>query len=356
MRIVTLTLAWISPAVIAGALGWTGIWGGSSALTDYLIPIPVAGGALHVPSFLVLIFLLLTVRHSAALLKYLAVFAWALAAAALAAMIDFDRLNGWLFTDYAPHGSPLRLDGNPFLLFVASDAFWAGIYAIAVGKRPAPIGWLLISVAPLAVIAVSALTYRTGGPVFELGGALPGAFRGEQTRYVYTPAPYNEAVFLQWLTESSVSMPWNNPNVEHEAVVFTSSLQQLKWMGLKEAGGAAEHTTATVCLFEEDRAIEPHPGVHDCFAERPTFEQSLAELQNSSATGLGKKVDAWFALARLCEGVDHSEPQSQNLMRESRCAGLSRLYARTLKQLQAQYGEDSAQVTFVRNEGESRGL
>lgn len=41
------------PALIAGALGWKGVWGSGSALADFLIPIPVAGGVLQVPTFLV---------------------------------------------------------------------------------------------------------------------------------------------------------------------------------------------------------------------------------------------------------------------------------------------------------------
>ena len=45
--------AWVTPALMAGALGWSGIWGSGSAFGDYLIPVPVAGGALHVPSFAV---------------------------------------------------------------------------------------------------------------------------------------------------------------------------------------------------------------------------------------------------------------------------------------------------------------
>src|SRR5262245_6062241 len=45
--------AWLAPAAIAGGLGWKGIWGSGSAFVDYIIPIPVAGGVLHVPSFAV---------------------------------------------------------------------------------------------------------------------------------------------------------------------------------------------------------------------------------------------------------------------------------------------------------------
>ena len=32
-----LVLAWITPAFIAGMLGWSGIWGAGSALVEYLI-------------------------------------------------------------------------------------------------------------------------------------------------------------------------------------------------------------------------------------------------------------------------------------------------------------------------------
>lgn len=46
MRWMILVIAWFTPAVIAGALGWRGIWGGTSAFADYLIPIPVSGGCL----------------------------------------------------------------------------------------------------------------------------------------------------------------------------------------------------------------------------------------------------------------------------------------------------------------------
>jgi|GEM_PF-3339390 len=44
-------LAWVSPALIAELLGWKGIWGAGSAFFDALIPIPVAGGVMHVPGF-----------------------------------------------------------------------------------------------------------------------------------------------------------------------------------------------------------------------------------------------------------------------------------------------------------------
>jgi len=54
LRIVVFgILAWMAPPLVAGALGWRGVWGSGSALVDYMIPVPVAGGVLHVPSFAV---------------------------------------------------------------------------------------------------------------------------------------------------------------------------------------------------------------------------------------------------------------------------------------------------------------
>ena len=64
-----LLIGWTVPALIAGALGWKGIWGSGSALTEFLIPIPVAGGVLHVPSFLLataLVYLLPDISPAAA--------------------------------------------------------------------------------------------------------------------------------------------------------------------------------------------------------------------------------------------------------------------------------------------------
>ena len=130
MHILVLVLAWLTPALIAEMLGWRGVWGGGGAFGDYIIPIPVAGGAMHVPSFVVLaVVVFANRRRTEAGRSFLPLFAFCIAAAGLAAMLDFDRLNSWLFTDYEPSGSPFRFDSNPFFLFVTTDALWAGIYS-----------------------------------------------------------------------------------------------------------------------------------------------------------------------------------------------------------------------------------
>ena len=98
--------------MIAGILGWPGIWGTGSALVEYLIPVPVAGGFLHVPSFVVATGIILISRRSTGqAIRYLPVLAFSTLAVALSLMLEFDRLHAWLFTDYQPPGSPFRLDG-----------------------------------------------------------------------------------------------------------------------------------------------------------------------------------------------------------------------------------------------------
>ena len=222
-------MAWLTPAVIAELLGWRGTWGAGGAFADYIIPIPVAGGTMHVPSFVVLALVVFANRHKLESARsVLPLVAFAVAAAGLAAMLDYDRLNSWLFTDYTPHGSPFRLDSNPLFLFITTDALWAGLYLQMRGRRVPGPAWLALPLAPLLVMAGNALTYKTGGPVFKIGPGMPGMVRGEETSVIYTSAPYDEGVFLDWLESSSLLPPWENVNTEHEAVIFTSSLELMK--------------------------------------------------------------------------------------------------------------------------------
>ena len=67
-----LLLAWPTPALIAGALGWKGIWGSGSATVDYLIPIPVAGGVFHAMSFIAISALLVSAPRWPGILRGIA--------------------------------------------------------------------------------------------------------------------------------------------------------------------------------------------------------------------------------------------------------------------------------------------
>jgi len=357
MHYAVLILAWITPALVAGAVGWSGIWGTGSALGEYLIPIPVAGGVFHVPSFLVTAAIILSSRSGTGRMgAYLPVLGFAALVAALSLMLEFDRLNAWLFTDYVPHGSPLRLDGNPLLLFIATDAFWVGAYGLMRGFKPPARSWLVLPLIPAAVIGLNALNYQVSGPVFERGGMMYTGSRGEKVMTVYTSEPYDEAVFLEWLNEDPYfARPWYDANSEHTAVVFTNSMQMIEWGQYERI--ESESTVATLCLYEEDRSIVPHSGFFDCFAERNTVEQNLAELVADNSTGLGRDIDFWYSRALLCDGVEVSESaDSLEIAQIDVCRGLIRSHQRTLDRFIQKYGEDSDQVKFVTDEASARGL
>ena len=230
MKTALLIAAWLTPALIAGVLGWTGIWGTGSALVEFLIPVPVAGGVLHVPSFAVLLGIVLFLgRRTGSAARWVAVGAFAFCLAAVAAQVDVERLGGWLFTDYQPHGSPLRLDGNPLFLFIATDAFWAGVYALAVAPSPPRAAWLAVPLAPLLVTGIAVTDYGTGGPVFTIGGIFQGPSRGRVTEVVYTSAAYDESLLREWLaSKPGFARPWLTPNAEHVALVFSNSLDAVK--------------------------------------------------------------------------------------------------------------------------------
>lgn len=354
-RIIILIAAWITPAIIAGLLGWSDVWGAGSAFVDYLIPIPVAGGVFHVPSFIVLAIIVFAIGSDGSTVRsLLPAVAFAVAAGALALMLDYERLNGWLFTDYEPYGSPFRFDRNPFLLFIVTDACWAGIYALVAGRSSPALYWALVPLAVGFVIAASVLQYSTAGPTFKLGGPVPVEGRGNEIRLVYTSSPYDEAAFLDWLAKGPVGVPWETPNAEHTAVVFTNSLQMLKWGEYSKIKG--EQTIATICLYEEDRSAIAHVGYHDCFAGRETAMETYNRLRDEVSTGLGREVDNWYAMARLCDDVPVEEKSSQDIARTSMCAGIRKVFPKRLQQITGKYGEDSEQVRFVRAEALARGL
>ena len=356
MHYVILILAWITPAVIAGALGWSGIWGAGSAAVEYLIPIPVAGGVFHVPSFVVAAAIIFANRNSTGPWnRYLQVLAFGVLAATLSLMLEFDRLNAWLFTDYQPSGSPLRLDGNPFLLFVATDAFWVGVYALMRGFSSPARAWFLLPVVPLAVVGLSALDYKTSGPVFEVGGSMYTSSRGQEIITVYTSSSYDEAAFKNWVEQDRYfALPWSNVNSEHVAVFFTNSMDAIKWGRVDQV--QSENTVATICLYEEDRSSVSHRGYYDCFADRKTVEQKLAALVASESTGLGRDIDSWYAQALLCDGVEIPEDAATDITRIGVCQGMVRVHSRDVNRFIERYGENSDQVRFVRAEAAARGL
>ena len=299
IKLALLLFAWVLPAVIAGALGWSGIWGGSSAFGDYLIPIPVAGGVLHVPSFIVLVIAVSAMdRLSHTKQNIVPAFAFAVFLAAMDLQADTTRLANWLFTDFTPSGSPLRFGKNPLYLFVACDAFSLWLYSVLRGAWPS-FKWWLAACAPAVAIVLAALApVGTGSPRFEIGGAR-NLDRSRAEHMVYTSSPFDEASYSAWYAERDYfAAPWHSPNYEHSAIYFSSSLdvvERRRFDALTD-----EVVVATACLYEDDVSMQWHAGLYDCFAGRQSTEDVLRAIAETIDTDVEPRERYRLATEQLC--------------------------------------------------------
>ena len=347
MRSLFLIMAWITPAVIAGILNWKGIWGSGSALFDYLIPIPVAGGALHVPSF-ALAATVIAIFHKlpASLTRWLPLIALSIALCAQTLQLNFGQINDWLFTDFEPASSGIRFGKNPLLLFIFCDALFVFLFAFLRGCRISLKQGLAVLLVPFAIIISQAILYQNAtGTRFVYGYSQPGKTRGQEIVMVYTDSTYDEVTFRGWLDNDHASVkPWNSPNAEHTAVFFTNSMQAIRWHKMS----TNENIVATVCLYEEDRSVTMHAGYTDCFAHRKTVSARMDELFKSAKTGLGRDIDKLWAYKQLCRDVRIPTSYDGDIELFRFCRAMGRGDEKQLKTLVQKYGTDSAQVEFLK--------
>ena len=143
-------LAWPLPALVAGALGWKGVWGSGSALVDYLIPIPVAGGVLHVPSFVIcgLVVMAMPAAGDSAAGRMRA-FLVGMALAGILMLLRLDDLWLAMQTKSARVGSLWQ--DNPLGVFVLSDALMALAFTALASQRP----WLRLEIAQRTALSRS---------------------------------------------------------------------------------------------------------------------------------------------------------------------------------------------------------
>ncbi len=110
---------------------------------------------------------------------------------------------------------------------------------------------------------------------------------------------------------------------------------------------------ATFCLYEEDRALITHKGYYDCFKDRKTVEEKIKALVSREVTGLGSNIDYWYAGVQLCDGVDIPEGSGSDIALFNLCSIRIGNHKRDMDRFIKLYGENSAQVKFVRSKAES---
>jgi hypothetical protein len=354
MRYLLLICVWITPAIIAGVLGWRGIWGGTSAFADYLIPIPVAGGVMHVPSFVIACIVILNLKkYPESFARMMSLLALGIFLAVQTMQLDFDRLNDWFFTDYQPARSPFRFGQNPLYLFIATDALWVFAYALMLRIIPQWKQALWLVLVPIAIIAYNAMQYSLDDSQFTYGFMTHVKSHGNSVVMIHTSNNYDETLFREWLEgDTLVSRPWESQSMENLAVFFNRSMQDVKWRKTDNE----ENIVATFCMHEDDQSLTTHAGYVDCFVGRVTLRERLNQSFNTTQTGLGKEVDQWYAMAKLCEGIELPEEWSSNIELIDFCLGMKRRYPETFEKVTSRYGEDSEQHAFMQDNAHLIGI
>lgn len=280
LRIVSFgILAWMLPPLIAGALGWRGVWGSGSALVDYLIPIPVAGGALHVPSFVLL--LVLVVRGPQLSAK---------AAGRARALALGTALTGAVLLLPPPEW---RFSENPLGLFLAVDALVALLSLLGAARQP---GLRLEAGALLALLAVPALGGMVAWRVLGLGESFVNGsttLSGDRALVsvgVEVRGDITRAGMRQRAHEWAMTLhdPAMKMGVEVTALRFRP-----------QGSGAA----AVLCLYEDGTPPRWLPGDGDCLQGFTTFSSRLVMHAAALPPDLPREVREHLAARAACTEI-----------------------------------------------------
>ena len=255
-----LLVAWPVPALIAGALGWKGVWGSGSALADYLIPIPVAGGALHVVTLAGVTVLLLTQATWPASLKGLAR-GMLLGVAIAGALLAYDLDRG-------------RFSENPLALFLLTDGLLAQFFVGFFGGRWPSGGreWVGSLIAALALPAAGAAyalmpsdPYR--GAPFIYYNDRPGPAKADRIRQFHARVAFTSPDFRP--KAAAFVEQWNpRHSVDDEDAAFHFFAAEAEAKGNDES-----KAVATYCMYQDGTPPAWHEGKGDCFAHESVTDR-----------------------------------------------------------------------------------
>jgi hypothetical protein len=296
-----LLLAWPVPALIAGALGWKGVWGSGAALVDYLMPIPVAGGVFHTMTFFGVSALLLSQKAWPAPLQGLMRgVLLGLSLCGLALLLDLTALHQAATGDAALHRLPWQ--ENPLGLFLLTDSLIAQFFVGAFdGRSPAGArewGLSLAAAILLPAFASSALVTQDPrfGKAFLYQGSRAGPARGDEAVIVYTTMPVASPSFrAQAEVLAAQWHPAKNVNAEDTAVHFLTSLQAARLQDLKQAA-------LTYCMYEDGTPAQWQSGAGDCFSRHENFSERLARSYEAQDRQLPVQERERLARREACGG------------------------------------------------------
>lgn len=317
-----LLLAWPTPALLAAALGWQGVWGSGSALSDYLIPVPVAGGALHVPSFALASLLLgLLPGRSAESAARVRALLLGMVFAGLLTLLNLPEL--WLALRSGAR--PLGLwQANPLGLFLCCDGVWALLFSLSAPQRPR---WRLDAASLLALLLPCVLPLRMAWPAqggsesaFMSAASRAGPSRGDEETMVYARERSDTAGFHAAAEAWAETVhPRTRPATEDLALRFTHDLEAARRFDLAKV-------VKTLCLFEDGSPSFWMPGAGDCFGEHASLSERFAQALATQRAAGRPDLQHYLAAREVCAGLSVPAPDAQHraeLASAELCSGLA---------------------------------
>jgi hypothetical protein len=297
--LVWAVVAWVAPAAMAGALGWKGIWGSGSAFADYLIPVPVAGGVFHLPSFIAVSLILFTQPWAGRLGGQVRALLLAGMLVGVAVLLDLDKLQLAATTDMV---GGRFWQQQPLGLFMVTDCAIALLFVRMLGGRWPEgakewVGALLIALAIPAVYAAAALHTdpRQQNPFVYAGDRSAGQ-RGNEMAFYYAKLPPGSEGFRQ---AASAVLERHDPrgdmNAEDIAIHFYDSLAAAQ----SQDSSAAKYT---ICLYQDGTATTWNPGSVDCFSGHESFSERREKAFSLQNQALPQDVRLWLARRDACAG------------------------------------------------------
>jgi len=293
-----MPLAWLVPALLAQAMGWHPVWGSGSVSLDYLLPLPVAAGVLHLPSFVLCAWGLWQLpRVSAVAAGRLRAAAWGLLLAGTLGLLRLDEvLLAWRS---GSTGFGAVWHENPWALFVLTDAALA-LLAAAGQRRDR---WLAGDPVRVALwlmpgLVVLGLAWKMAPPVdaFLLGQMRPGLARGDDQWMVFTTRDLQDAGFAQqallW------AQPWYRAGLGQggdRAVLFSRSRDAAQRF-------QTAHAQQTLCLFDDETPPRWLPGAQAqaCFDGHQNFSEAMDAAMAKLPTGLEAPMRQVQARLQVC--------------------------------------------------------
>lgn len=299
LRIVTyLVSAWLLAPLLAALFGWRGIWGTGSAGPDFLLPWPTTGGALHVPSWLLGVGLVvLRQRVDTAAPWWAGLGAAVMAGAGSLLLVDLADLALWWQAGASLPSASELVSANPLGLFLLVDGLLALIWPRAAGA-PVPRGQRRAGAAlALGALLLFGAALWQQAPVnrYDLLPATsrPGPSRGDEFVAYFTTLPMTPATLAEAVARHGLPPPQEDVNVQDQAVLFFDDHAAARQLRM-------DRVRMTWCRYEDGTPDRWIPGAGDCFGSHLNFSERLAGAHERLDPRLSLPVRLLLSRLTLC--------------------------------------------------------